>query len=113
VFNKKRLIISLITGSILGVVCIIGAQLRSGFEREAVYLFSFWFNRLLLGMVIGVLSSISLKKALLRGLLVGLIISFSFYSATGFDDLIGFIAGIVYGIIIEYVAFILTTKKKQ
>ena len=104
--NHKRLIISLITGALLGVVCIIGAQLRSGFERETIYLFAFWFNRLLLGLVLGLLQSIPLKKALLRGLLVGLVISFSFYSATGFDDLMGFIAGIFYGIIIEYVAFI-------
>jgi hypothetical protein len=108
--DKNRLIISLITGALLGVVCIIGAQLRSGFEREPIYLFAFWFNRFTLGFVLGLLSSIDLKKSLLRGLLVGFVISFSFYSATGFDDLIGFFAGIVYGIIIEYVAYLMTKK---
>ncbi len=108
--NKKRLIVSLIMGSILGVVCIIGAQLRSGFETEITYLFAFWYNRLLLGLVIGLISSISLKKALIRGFILGLIISFAFYSATGFTDLTGFIAGAFYGVIIEYVAYKFNNK---
>lgn len=103
--NKKRLIVTIITGSILGIVCIVGAQLRSGFEREAVYLFSFWFNRFLMGVFFGFLpTEAPVKNRLLRGLLFGFLISFAFYSATGFDDLTGFIAGGVYGLIIEYVA---------
>ncbi|MDX9692033.1 MAG: hypothetical protein RBT45_06195 [Acholeplasmataceae bacterium] len=111
--DKKRFIISVIMGSILGVVCIIGAQLRSGFEKETIYLFAFWYNRLLMGIIIGLLSSISLRKALLRGFIIGLIVSFAFYSATGFSDIVGFIAGIFYGVIIEYVAYIFVTKNKQ
>ena len=105
-FNKKRIIIGLIMGALLGVVCIVGAQLRSGFEREVLYLFAFWYNRLLIGFVIGILSSHSnIKVILIRGALIGTLVSFAFYSATGFDDLMGFVAGIVYGVIIEYVLF--------
>lgn len=101
----RRMLICIVTGALLGVVCIIGAQLRSGFEQDAVYLFSFWFNRLLMGIVIGLAwSKLSTKKAIARGAILGLLVSFAFYSATGFADLIGFIAGIVYGVIIEYVA---------
>jgi hypothetical protein len=111
--NKKRFIISVIMGSILGVVCIIGAQLRSGFEKEAVYLFAFWYNRFLMGIIIGLLSTISLRKALIRGFIIGLIVSFAFYSATGFSDVIGFIAGIFYGMIIEYVAYKFVSIRKQ
>jgi len=111
--DKKRLIISLIMGSILGIVCIIGAQLRSGFEKDAMYLFAFWYNRLLMGIIIGLLSSISIRKALIRGFIIGLIVSFAFYSATGFSDIIGFIAGLFYGVIIEYIAYIFSTKRKQ
>jgi uncharacterized membrane protein (UPF0136 family) len=103
--NKKRLIVSLIAGAILGVVCIIGAQLRSGFEKEIGYLFAFWYNRLLMGLVIGLVSAIPFKKALIRGFILGVMISFAFYSATEFNDLIGFVAGAFYGIIIEYVAY--------
>jgi len=105
-FNHKRLVIGLIMGAILGVFCIVGAQVRSGFEIELVYLFAFWYNRLMIGFVIGIASSHKdLKIVLIRGALIGLLISFSFYAATGFDDVVGFIAGIVYGVIIEFVAY--------
>lgn len=105
-FNRKRLIIGLIMGALLGVICIVGAQLRSGFEREFVYLIAFWYNRLLIGFVIGIASSSSnIKVILIRGALIGFLVSFAFYSATGFDDVVGFIAGIIYGVIIEFTAY--------
>jgi len=101
----RRMLVCIITGALLGVICIIGAQVRSGFERDAVYLFSFWFNRLLMGIVIGLAwSKVSTMQAIARGAILGLLVSFAFYSSTGFADIIGFIAGIVYGVIIEYVA---------
>ena len=104
-YISKRMIVTVITGSILGVVCIIGAQLRSGFENEALYLFSFWFNRFLMGILFGFLTfELPYKQRLLRGLLLGFLVSFAFYSATGFNDLTGFIAGGIYGVIIEAVA---------
>lgn len=102
----QRLKVCIATGAILGVFCIIGASIRSGFERDAVYLFAFWYNRLLMGIVIGLaVSAADMAKALSRGALLGLLVSFAFYSATGFDDGVGFMAGVVYGIIIEYVAW--------
>lgn len=101
----RRMLICISAGALLGVVCIVGAQLRSGFEREAVYLFSFWFNRLLMGIVIGLAwSKLSTMQAIARGAVLGFLVSFAFYSSTGFADLIGLIAGIAYGVIIEYVA---------
>ncbi|MGP6147632.1 hypothetical protein [Jeotgalibaca sp. A122] len=101
----KRMKICVATGAVLGIICIIGAQLRSGFGRDAGYLFAFWYNRLLMGIVIGLpIGKLGLPKALGRGAFLGTMISFAFYSATGFDDLVGFLAGIGYGIIIEYVA---------
>ena len=103
---SKRLIVTLITGALLGVVCIIGAQLRYDGVLKTSYLISFWFNRVLMGLVIGLISSnTSLLKRLLRGLIVGLLISFAFYSATEFMDLTGFLVGGVYGVIIEFVAY--------
>lgn len=61
-----------------------------------------------MGLVIGlaVCSQIksNSKSILLRGAFFGLIISGSFYLATGFKDAPGFFAGIVYGMIIDYVA---------
>lgn len=102
----QRMKISIVAGALLGVVCILGAQLRSGFEREALYLFAFWYNRLLMGAVIGLAGKTQeLNRALARGALLGLLVSFAFYSATGFGDAVGFAAGIVYGVIIEYAAY--------
>ncbi|MFU8793331.1 MAG: hypothetical protein ACNA7K_04825 [Acholeplasmataceae bacterium] len=109
--NKKRLIVALITGTILGLICILGAQVRSGFTQTPVYLFAFWFNRVLMGVVIGLITfQLPLKQTLLRGAIIGLLVSFAFYSATGFEDVIGFAAGIIYGVIIEYAAYKLNSK---
>ena len=109
----RRMLICIITGALLGVVCIIGAQVRSGFERDAVYLFSFWFNRLLMGIVIGLAwNKVSTMQAISRGAILGLLVSFAFYSCTGFADIIEFIAGILYGVIIEYVALKLVRKAR-
>ena len=109
---SKRLVVSLITGAILGIFCIVGASLRSIETLSAAYLFSFWFNRVVLGLVIGLLGTkLAITKRLLRGLVVGLFISLAFYSATEFNDLTGFLAGGVYGVIIEYVTYKIETKK--
>jgi hypothetical protein len=107
----RKMLVSVITGALLGVVCIVGAELRSGFAYDAPYLFSFWFNRLLMGVVIG----LAVKKlgtwwTIGRGAFLGLLVSFAFYSSTGFNDVVGFTAGVVYGIIIEYTALRLGKK---
>jgi len=102
----QRMKVSLITGAILGGFCIVGASIRSGFDLNASYLFAFWYNRLLMGFVIGLLDGkLGLPQVLCRGAGIGLLVSFAFYSSTGFGDPVGFIAGIIYGVIIEYVAF--------
>ena len=103
--KTKRMKVSLITGAALGVVCIIGALVRSGGTATIAFMFSLWFNRLLMGMVIGLM----IEKAdtgtlILRGALTGLIVSFAFWSASGFGDVVSFLAGIIYGVIIEIVA---------
>jgi hypothetical protein len=101
----RRMKVSLVAGAILGVVCIIGASARSGLSREAYWLFSLWYNRLLMGFVIGLpWMRIALPKTLFRGALIGTVVSFAFYSATGFTDFVSFLAGIVYGVLIEYCA---------
>jgi hypothetical protein len=103
---SKRVIIGLTTGAILGVFCIIGAQVRSGSTQTVSYLFSFWYNRVLMGLVIGLFSSnYKLRVLLIRGVIVGALVSLAFYSATEFNDLVGFLAGMVYGVIIEFVLY--------
>ena len=102
----KRLKICIATGAILGVFCIIGAFVRSGFQSEAYLLFALWYNRLMMGLVIGLaVGNLGWPKLIGRGALFGLIVSFAFYSSTGFHDVVSFLAGILYGIVIEYIAF--------
>ena len=102
----KRLKICIASGAVLGVFCIVGAYVRSGYQSEAYYLFALWYNRLLMGLLIGLAGgNLGWPKVIGRGALFGLMVSFAFYSSTGFNDVVSFLAGIVYGIIIEYIAF--------
>lgn len=101
---NKRLVIGIILGAILGVACVVGARLRYDTDVTNLYVVSFWFNRVLIGLVIGLLSSSNKWSfSIMRGLFAGLIVSFAFYSATEFFDPVGFVAGAIYGIIIESV----------
>jgi uncharacterized membrane protein len=108
---KKRMISALIGGAILGLVCVVGAYLRSGGSASPGLIFSLWYNRVIMGLVIGApWVAAGWKTTLLRGALFGLAVSFAYYSATGFSDHISFIAGIVYGVLLE--AFLLRFTEK-
>lgn len=110
----KRLKVSLVTGILLGVVCIIGASLRSGFQSDITFLFALWYNRLLMGLLIGLpWPQTGLPKAILRGAVLGLLVSFAFYSVDGFGDIVSFLAGVAYGMIIEAFAFKFGAVKKR
>jgi uncharacterized membrane protein len=110
---NRKLIYGVILGAILGIFCIVGASLRLPEHASFSYLLSFWYNRVILGVIIGLLPSLkSLKLSLLRGLIIGAFVSFAFYSATGFLDLMGFFAGFLYGVIIEFVLFKLNKLNK-
>lgn len=102
----KRLLVCLLAGALLGVVCIIGAQLRSGFEKEAVYLFAFWYNRLVMGLAIGLApGGLNLPGLVARGAVIGIVVSFAFFVSTGLEDIIGLLVGVVYGMIIEWAGY--------
>lgn len=105
---KERIILAIITGALLGVFCIIGLSYRVGFSGNELFIFATWFNRLVMGVVIGLAGPLILIKNkfnfLIRGAVLGLFISFSLYVSTGFKDSMGFVAGIFYGIIIDYIA---------
>jgi len=105
--NKKRMVVSLVTGAILGVFCIVGASIRSGGEATSTsLLFALWYNRIIMGLVIGLtISKKDLPSIIIRGAFLGLVVSFAYYASTGFTDIVSFLAGIIYGIIIEYVNF--------
>ena len=104
----KRIIIAILTGSILGVLCIIGVSSRVGFSGNELFIFALWYNRFLMGVVIGIASDFKVVKTgwntLFRGGILGLIVTSAFFLSTGFRDVPSFFAGIVYGLIIDYVA---------
>lgn len=99
---KSRMKPALIGGALLGLLCVAGAYIRSGFTASPVFVFSLWYNRVILGLVVGAPWNYTTRgKAILRGAFFGLLVSFAFYSSTGFQDHISFVAGIIYGVILE------------
>ncbi len=99
---KKRMITSLIGGALLGLVCVAGAYIRSGFTASPVFVFSLWYNRVIIGLAVGApWAKTTRTVALLRGSLLGLAVSFAFYCSTEFKDPVSFIAGVAYGAILE------------
>ena len=102
---NKRAIIGLLSGAVLGLFCVFGVNFRMGDQVDGLFLFATWFNRVIMGLMIGFYSPVSNKimNSALRGAVLGLIVSFSFYVATDFLDLMGFLAGIFYGIIIDVI----------
>lgn len=98
----KRMKEALIGGALLGIICVVGAYIRSGLTASPTFVFSLWYNRVIIGLVVGApWEETKRSKTLLRGALLGLLISFAFYSVTGFQDHISFVAGILYGALIE------------
>ncbi len=108
---KPRLKASIVTGAILGIFCIIGAGFRVGYSGNLIYLFALWYNRLLMGILIGLTDPLPKMSALFRGALLGFLVSLAFYLSTGFSDTITFLAGIVYGVIIALVAMKYNSKR--
>lgn len=99
----SRMKTALIGGALLGVVCVIGAYVRSGFTASPDFVFSLWYNRVIMGLAVGApWTATDRPKVLIRGALLGLLVSFAFYSSTGFADPVSFLAGIVYGVILEW-----------
>ncbi|NLC12994.1 MAG: hypothetical protein GX768_02975 [Chloroflexi bacterium] len=98
----KRLKWALIGGAVLGIICVVGAYLRSGGTASQTFIFALWFNRVIIGLVVGApWDTTSRSKNMLRGALLGFLVSFAFYSSTNFQDPISFVAGVVYGVILE------------
>lgn len=101
---NNRLQLSVLTGAILGVLCIIGSGIRFGYNGNEIFLLALWYNRLIMGVVFGLLDDEQGIKIIIRGAILGFLISFAFYLSTGFKDIIALFAGIGYGVIIDFMA---------
>ncbi|MFA6027438.1 MAG: hypothetical protein WC752_00740 [Patescibacteria group bacterium] len=106
--NKRRLIIALICGALLGIICILGVGIRLGFGGNELFILATWYNRVIMGLVIGLAGGITVIKGkfnpLVRGLLLGLMVSLALFLSTELRDPLGFMAGVVYGVIIDHLA---------
>ena len=104
---NKRMALSLLSGAILGIFCIIGASTRLGWQGNQLLIAALWYNRVVMGLLIGLAGNLVIVKYdwnwILRGALLGLIVSAAYFLTSGASDWVSFIAGIVYGQIIEYV----------
>ncbi|MBR9680747.1 MAG: hypothetical protein GOU98_02890 [Candidatus Altiarchaeota archaeon] len=106
--NKKRLYISMILGAILGIFCIIGVGTRIGYIGNEIFLLATWYNRVLMGVLIGLAEPIKFIKSkynvYLRGLTFGAFVSLAVVLTSGFRDIPSLFAGVLYGVIIDFVA---------
>jgi len=106
--RTKRILISVMMGAVLGVLCIVGVGTRIGYGGNEMFLFAMWYNRIVLGLLIGLAYDIKIigsdKNYIIRGVLLGLIVSSAITFTSEFRDWPSFFAGIAYGIIIDYVA---------
>ncbi len=101
---NQRLKNSILTGALLGVFCIIGVGYRQGYSGNGVYLFAMWYNRIIMGMMIGLAGNWLKDRFVIRGLILGTLVTTAFFLSTGFKDVYGFLAGIAYGVIIDFIA---------
>jgi hypothetical protein len=104
-------------GALLGVFCIVGVGSRLGFEGNELFLLAMWFNRVIMGMLIGFAGNLVIVNGranwVARGLLLGLAVTTAFALTSEFRDLPGFFAGIAYGPIIDVVASGVENRRKR
>lgn len=105
----KRLWVSLIAGALLGIVCIVGASVRgTGGTEPTLYLLALWYNRVVMGLLIGLAGGLQLVdrpwNLYLRGAVLGLLVSLAFFLSTNATDVVSFLAGVVYGVLIDWAA---------
>jgi hypothetical protein len=118
--NLKRIVLATSLGAVLGIFCILGASGRvGGWKGNEILLIGLWYNRVIMGLLIGFAGELELFKkgnnskwvnTILRGAIFGLLVSLQFYLSTVFLDLLSFLAGIMYGIVIDLLCVIFTHK---
>ncbi|MGM0406126.1 MAG: hypothetical protein ACQEQM_08300 [Thermoplasmatota archaeon] len=106
--RTKRIMISVIMGAVLGVLCIVGVGARIGYNGNELFLFAMWYNRVIMGLLIGLAYDIKIidsnKNFIVRGFILGFIVSLAITFTSEFRDWPSLFAGMAYGIIIDLVA---------
>ena len=105
--NKKRLVVCLLGGVISAGVCMLGATMRGVIADVApAALAASIFNRLMIGFVIAISGwkIHYLVHGAVIGLLVTLITSLGFLTDNPTNFLLYTVAGVIYGMFIEWLA---------
>jgi len=105
--NRKRMGMAVLLGAVLGIFCIIGVGARV--DNAPWYLFGMWYNRILMGILIGFAGGWTLiegddntlKNAACRGLILGILVTSAIMFSTTFRDIPSWFAGVAYGVIID------------
>ncbi|MHA1675171.1 MAG: hypothetical protein ACTSYI_16285 [Promethearchaeota archaeon] len=109
--NKKlRLGIATGLGMIFGLMCILGQNLRmpeNPLPNATIYLLGAWYNRVIMGILIGCADDCQFIKkgshpnlnAVIRGAILGALISVSFGLLHQRLEIVYFLAGILWGIL--------------
>ncbi len=109
----KRLIIGIVMGAFLGIFCVIGVSLRLPnpvYPNATIYLTGAWYNRVVMGALIGLAGGIKLYKdennivnSIIRGAIIGAFVSVGFSFLSQSITLTYFLAGIAWGIVNDLV----------
>ena len=121
--DYRRIGIAVIVGALLGVLCIIGVGSRiPGNYSNVVYLTAVWYNRVIMGLMVGLAGGVTLIKsdkeknfmnAIVRGLIIGVIVtSATLLLSETILDWLGWLAGIAYGPIIDVIATVAEKSTK-
>lgn len=118
--DLKRIGLATLIGAVLGIFCILGASGRvGGWKGNEILLIGLWYNRVIMGLLIGFTGNLQLIKKgnsskwlnpILRGAILGLLVSLQFYLSTNLLDPLSFLAGILYGIVIDLLCTLFTQK---
>jgi hypothetical protein len=65
---NRRMKVALIGGALRGLACVAGAYIRFGLTASPVFVFSLWYHRVIIGLVVcAPWTAIDRSKALIKG----------------------------------------------
>lgn len=121
--NWKRVGAGTAFGALMGVICILGVSQRLPdpvYPSATVYLVGAWYNRVVMGVLIGFAGELKVVEApdaplnaLLRGVVLGAIVSASFAFFGQVVTVTYFLAGLMFGGANDLLTTYLTREKAQ
>ncbi len=114
--RHKRLILALVTSTLLGILCAYMATIFKPVEITTLGLIATVYNRSLTGLFIGLLSNLKIFRneklnCIARGGLVGFLISWAMVMPFGLKATMFSLFGFIYGTITDLVATFLTKRR--